>query len=284
MGYAVQQNQTSQHLVFFLVNSSDHISGATGKTPIVTLSKNGAAFASPAGGVYEIGKGWYAVSGNLTDSNTLGPLLLNASGSATDPFDDTFNVVSYNPLDATRLGLTSLPTSIPNASGGIITLGPGSGQINQTYFGTLDVNVAPSSLPVVTASVVSGVWNANPDSYSGINSFGYQNRAMYYADIKQYYDLTNGRDEYCVDWYRNSIAFGSGSVTNSRISVYNTITGAAMFENAALNYVGANIGALRYNEPTNILTSGEPYHVIVSGTIDGSTRIWQRVIGRNKLM
>lgn len=100
MGYPIKQSQTDQPLEFLLVSSTDHITGKTSVSPTVTLSKNGSAFASPAGAVSEIGSGWYKVAGNTTDSNTLGPLLLHATATGADPCDDVFPVVAYNPLTA----------------------------------------------------------------------------------------------------------------------------------------------------------------------------------------
>lgn len=95
-----------------MVLSSDHLTGATGKSPTVTLSKNGGAFGSPAGLISEIGNGWYSVAGNATDENTLGPLLLHAAAVACDPTDENYPVVSYNP-QSTALGLTGVGVVLP---------------------------------------------------------------------------------------------------------------------------------------------------------------------------
>lgn len=93
-----------------MLSSTDHVTGATGKTPTVTLSKNGAAFASPAGAVTELANGWYKVAGNATDSSALGPLLLYATATGCDPSDEAFEVVAYDP-DATSLGLSLAKTT-----------------------------------------------------------------------------------------------------------------------------------------------------------------------------
>jgi len=108
----LKQSSTAQPLVFLLVLTSDHISGATGLTPTVTLSKNGGAFASPSGAVTEISAGWYKVAGNATDTNTLGPLLLHATGTGADPVDLYYDVVAYDPQDAVALGLSMVPTNV----------------------------------------------------------------------------------------------------------------------------------------------------------------------------
>lgn len=88
--------------------------GGTGYGPTVTLSKNGGAFASPAGAVSEFGNGWYQVAGNSTDTGTLGPLVLHVAASGvTPPTDSLYTVVGYNPFDSVRLGLTALPARTP---------------------------------------------------------------------------------------------------------------------------------------------------------------------------
>lgn len=104
----LKQAQTAQPLIFLLVDSTDHITGKTGLSPTVTLSKSGGAFASPAGAVSEIGSGWYKVAGNATDTGTLGPLLLHASAAGADPVDVVFEIVAYDPQSATNLGLSDI--------------------------------------------------------------------------------------------------------------------------------------------------------------------------------
>lgn len=114
-GYEVTQSSTAYPLVFLLIDSADHISPKTGLTPTVTVSKNGAAFAAPAGAVAEIGNGWYKVAGNATDTATLGPLLLHATAAGADPVDVVFPIVAVNPQNA-NLGLTNLDATISSRS------------------------------------------------------------------------------------------------------------------------------------------------------------------------
>lgn len=121
MGYPIKQSTTAQPLVFFMTDTADHITGKTGLSPTVKLSKNGAAGVSPSGAVSQIDStnhpGWYQVAGNATDSNTLGPLILHASSAGADPADDTFIVVSYDPQNATSLGLSNLNAPIALRTG-----------------------------------------------------------------------------------------------------------------------------------------------------------------------
>lgn len=109
----VQQSSAGYPLLFLMVDSTDHVTGKTGLTPTVTISKAGAAFASPAGAVTEIANGWYKVAGNATDTNTFGPIALHATGTAADPTDrDIWEVVAFNPQDATALGLSRIDATI----------------------------------------------------------------------------------------------------------------------------------------------------------------------------
>src|SRR5262249_35491900 len=115
-----------------------------GLSPTVKIGKNGGTGASPSGAISEIDStnlpGWYKVAGNATDTNTLGPLALHATGSGADPYDDLFNVVAYDPQDAVHLGLSALPNAAAEAAGGLYTRGSGAGQINQPANGQVDAN------------------------------------------------------------------------------------------------------------------------------------------------
>jgi len=97
MGYAIRQGNTVEALLFLMVSSADHVTGKVGLVPgvslTVTLSKNGGAFAAPAGAVSELANGWYRVAANATDANTVGPLVLHAVGTDSDPCDETYDVL-----------------------------------------------------------------------------------------------------------------------------------------------------------------------------------------------
>jgi hypothetical protein len=98
MGYQVPLGNTTVPLEFLLVSSSDHVSGATGKTPTVRLSKAGQPFAAPLGAVTQKSAaqapGVYMVAANADDADTEGPLLLHATAAGCDPCDVEFDVAS----------------------------------------------------------------------------------------------------------------------------------------------------------------------------------------------
>jgi hypothetical protein len=142
----VKQSSTARDLCFLMVDSTDHVSGKTGLTPTVTLSKNGGSFASPAGSVSEVANGWYKVAGNATDSNTLGGLVLHATGTGADPCDVEFEVVAFDPQNAVRLGLTALPAAAANAANGLLV----------STAGGLDVDAVASNVAFIKQYAFQG--------------------------------------------------------------------------------------------------------------------------------
>ena len=116
-----KQSDTTYPLFFLMVDSTDHVTGKTGLTPTVTLSKNGGAFASASGSVSEVGNGLYKVAGNATDSNTVGELWVHATATGADPTDTSYTIVAYDPFDSVRLGLTAIPNATPGSNGGLPT-------------------------------------------------------------------------------------------------------------------------------------------------------------------
>ncbi len=133
MGF-LTQNQTSEPLLFLMVDEQDNRTPKTGLSPTVTLSKNGGSFASPSGAVSEVGSGWYKVAGNATDSNTLGVLVLHATAAGAAVVDMVYQVIAPNFRDSVRLGLTSLANAAAGASGGLV-IGSGAGTLAITAGG-----------------------------------------------------------------------------------------------------------------------------------------------------
>jgi len=126
--------------------------------------------------------------------------------------------------------------------------------------------------------VASGVWGAPTSLYNVDGVFGGQLQPIYYADIKYYNDSANTDSEYSVCWFKNNTAVPSGNLTNPALSVYNTVDGTAVFQNQTMDFVSVNLGVTRHNSNL-ILSSGEPYLAIASGTIDGSNVSWKKIIG-----
>jgi hypothetical protein len=178
--YQAKQGSASYPLVFLLVSSTDHITGATGLTPTVTISKAGGAFAAPAGPVTEVGNGVYKVAGNATDTATLGPLALHATATGADPCDALYEVVAFDPQASLNLGLSALPAAAPGAAGGLLAFGTGTGQVNPssgkvpaTLAGTdVSGNVSASVAAITVANPPAGWINAAAIASSALNGKG----------------------------------------------------------------------------------------------------------------
>lgn len=111
------QSSTAHPMTFF-ITQTDHITGATGLSPTITISKDGGSFGSPSGSVTEIANGWYALAGNATDRNTLGAFLIHVAGTGSnDPSDTQYNIVGYDPYNSSTLGLSGFASTALASNG-----------------------------------------------------------------------------------------------------------------------------------------------------------------------
>jgi len=148
---ARQQSTTTYPIPFLMVLTSDHLTGATGLSPTVTISKNGGAFASPAGAVTELGNGWYLLAGNATDRSTLGELLLHAEAATADPVDERYEIVSWDPfadvaaikLKTDTIGALAVSITSPVGADGTVSLEQGD---SYDVGGSLVFTIAKSAL------------------------------------------------------------------------------------------------------------------------------------------
>lgn len=87
----------SRTVTFHVTLASDHITNATGKTMVCTLSKAGGAFGAAAGTVTELTNGWYKLVLAAADLDTLGCLAILLTEAASDPVRFTAQVVGFDP-------------------------------------------------------------------------------------------------------------------------------------------------------------------------------------------
>jgi hypothetical protein len=80
---------TPATIMALMIDSSDHIAGKDGLTLVVTISKNGGAFAAVDGGATTTprGSGWYAVTLTANDINVAGELAYHITAAGADPYD-----------------------------------------------------------------------------------------------------------------------------------------------------------------------------------------------------
>lgn len=173
----INPNTAATPLPFFLTSSTDHISGLTGlgSGAVATISKNAGAFAAPSGAISEIGNGWYQVAGNATDTNTLGPLLLHATGTGADPSD-------------THIADVVLP---PGAQSG---------------------TVATSLAPTATQFDSTQLNNANAMFYVGLSVYPYGASALsgQLAGVVTAYSKVGGNGRFTISGSPSSQAMAQG--------------------------------------------------------------------------
>lgn len=95
-----------------MVQSADHITGATGLTLTVTASKDGGAFGSISPTVTERGNGWYSIALTASHTDTLGDIALQITAASADPSSVLGQVIAADLNDAVDLGLTNLDATV----------------------------------------------------------------------------------------------------------------------------------------------------------------------------
>ena len=78
---------TARNLMVFLADSTDHVSGKTGATLTVSISKDGGAFSSISPTITERGNGWYSIALTTGHTDTIGDFVLRATAAGADPID-----------------------------------------------------------------------------------------------------------------------------------------------------------------------------------------------------
>lgn len=159
---------TALVVVFKAFLASDHVSEATGKTIVITISKAGGAFGNPNAGATnatEISSGWYKVTLDTTDTGTLGILAIRGAVATIDDYGDRFFVVK-----ATNGGLTALPDTAVTTNASLITAGTGTSQLSVTSGRALsDVDTIKTN-PVVNGGTITFPTNSTVASTTNITA------------------------------------------------------------------------------------------------------------------
>lgn len=151
---ALLKLSTAYTRAFLLIDSADHITGKTGVTPTVTLSKAGGAFGAAGGTVTEIANGFYKIAYTTTDANTLGDLAVHVTGTGCDATDFIDQVVAVDLADAVRFGLSALPNAAAGANGGLPT-GNASGQVAVASLANGAITAAAIAADAITAAKIA---------------------------------------------------------------------------------------------------------------------------------
>jgi len=103
--------------------------------------------------------------------------------------------------------------------------------------------------------------------------------SFYVANVLLTVDAANTKDEYTVTWFKDRAALTSG-VTDPTIQVVKRVDGTDLVASTAMTEIGTT-ESFKYDEATNRVTAGEAALVVVTATIDGSTRSWSEIVTRD---
>ena len=163
------------------------------------------------------------------------------------------------------------PTTTQNLSG--TTIGTAGAVTDKTGYSLAanqaGVTIGTVTLVTTTTSVSNGVTLATSHD-------------VYHADIQFTRDSTgSGADRYTIGWFKNGTPLTSG-ITVPTIQVAKYVDGTDLIASTTPSAIGST-GLLKHNATGAArLTLGQAAIVIVTATIEGSTRTWRREIGRDK--
>lgn len=172
---------TARNVMVLMVQSADHVTGATGLTLTVTASKDGGAFGSISPTVTERGNGWYSLALTSSHTDTLGDLALQITGSGADPSSVLGQVIAANLNNATSLGLTNLDAAVSSRLATASYTAPDNASIatiltrtdvaTSTRMATFTLPTNFSSLSITNGGAVTVGTNQDKTGYTLAQSF-----------------------------------------------------------------------------------------------------------------
>jgi hypothetical protein len=195
---ALLKQSTAYTRMFLMVDSTDHITGKTGLTVTVTLSKAGGAFGAAGGTITEVSSGWYKIALTTTDTNTLGDLAYHCTSTGADATDIADQVILFDLAVATqKVDVDTIKTQTVTCAAGVTVLasvGTASTSTAQTgdayarlgapagasvsadvaavKVDTAAVKVKTDFLPSATAGAAGGVFIAGANAATTVNITG----------------------------------------------------------------------------------------------------------------
>jgi hypothetical protein len=90
---------TAKNILIWMADSTDHVTGKTGLTLTITLSKNAGGFSviTPTVTVTERSYGWYQLALTASHIDTVGNFSLHITSTGADPTDYINDVIVWNP-------------------------------------------------------------------------------------------------------------------------------------------------------------------------------------------
>lgn len=254
------KDSNSKKIIFLMILKSDHVTGATGKTLTVTVSKNGAAFGAGGGSVAELAGGAYAYTPSAGDVDTLGPILFRATETDCDDCFIEGVVLAVDPY-AVKFGLNDLAAgaamtltedgclAIWNQLLTAITTAGSIGKLIKDYLdaaissrGTLTAGQVRTELATELARILKGLPDAIPGQNGGLPTTNG-------TKINQTADLTAGQ----------SIGV-SGDLSATMKTSVQTAADAAVTANTKIGAIEADTNELQTNQGNWLTATGFSTH------------------------
>jgi hypothetical protein len=144
---------------------------------------------------------------------------------------------------------------------------------------------------LVTGSTTGGVLTVSPAFTAAVSTNTYElipsanvalppSYDLYHADIQTTIDDSNSQDEYTITWFKNGARVTSG-ITVPTLQVIKRADGTDLIASTTPTQIGAT-GSYKHDATTSArLTAGESAIAVASATIDGSTRSFSKLVGRD---
>lgn len=162
------KQSTACNVMIFMVDSSDHVTGMTGLTLSVSISKNGGAFSTISPTVTERGNGWYNIALSSSDTDTLGDLVVRATATGADPAERVLNVVANVEADTYTIVNTNLDTTVSSraSQSSVNAIPTNPVLVTDTRLDNLDATISSRSTFVPAEDAVIVGTNTDKTGYS----------------------------------------------------------------------------------------------------------------------
>jgi hypothetical protein len=129
------KQSTAANVMVLMVDSTDHVTGKSGLTLTITVSKDGGVFNSISPTVTDRGDGWYNLALTTSHTDTLGDLAIHITSTGADPSDFYAWIVVRHLADVLFPNVTGRGVDV-DASGGIEITPNQNINVNQWMAGT----------------------------------------------------------------------------------------------------------------------------------------------------
>ncbi len=274
----IQIPQSTSRRVLLKLYLTGTTTAATSKTLAITLSKTGGAFANPSAGATnatELSNGWYYVDLSITDTNTLGDLIVRGTATGCDDSERLFGIVLATNGGLTNLDVVTSTRLAPTVSGRTLNVNTsGHGDSNIQRWGNNPVD--PDAIPATAANTPGGLPILGGASLLGVNLLKINSGTYDVAGLGVLSDdyLNNGVIPANVTaWRGNLVNVLIAGRVDSNIGATQSGVVPTVAQIAAQITTDHGVGSyIRNTEPTTPPTTTEIKDAIFSGgDVDGYT-------------